>query len=128
MEMKHRINVKAYLSAVLDLADKSIVSFVAESSNNHTLVFETFDIARSSNLFLSCTCLFSSDKKFYVTDTCVPCGNCEKICPFHNIKFTDKKPIWNRNCTHCMACIGSCPTEAIEYGKHTKGLRRYYLR
>lgn len=69
-----------------------------------------------------------SDKKFYVTDTCVPCGNYEKICPFHNIKLTDKKPIWNRNCTHCMACIGSCPTEAIEYGKHTKGLRRYYLR
>ena len=69
-----------------------------------------------------------SDKKFYVTDNCISCGNCEKICPLHNIKLTDKKPIWNGNCTHCMACIGSCPTEAIEYGKHTKGLRRYYLK
>ncbi|MDT2276041.1 hypothetical protein P7H20_16105 [Paenibacillus larvae] len=35
---------KAYLSAILDLSDKSIVSFVGHSNNNE-LVFKTFDIA-----------------------------------------------------------------------------------
>jgi ferredoxin len=28
----------------------------------------------------------------------------------------DGKPVWGKECTHCMACIGNCPTEAIEYG------------
>ncbi len=40
---------KAYQSAILDLADKSIVSFVIGSSNNNALVFETFDIARQEH-------------------------------------------------------------------------------
>ena len=29
------------------------------------------------------------------------------------------------HCTHCMACICRCPTEAIEYGKHSQGLPWY---
>ena len=44
-ELRYGINGKAYLSAILDLADKSIVSFVIGSPNNNALVFETFDIA-----------------------------------------------------------------------------------
>ena len=43
-EMKYGVNGKAYLSAILDLSDKSIVSFVIGHSNNNALVFETFDI------------------------------------------------------------------------------------
>ncbi|MGB5823608.1 MAG: IS3 family transposase [Proteocatella sp.] len=40
---------KAYLSAILDLGDKSIVSYVIGHSNNNRLVFETFDQAVASN-------------------------------------------------------------------------------
>ena len=69
--------------------------------------------------------LFVHDKKFYVTDACISCGLCEKVCPLQNIKFVNGKPIWNHNCTHCMACISRCPKEAIEYGKHSHGLPRY---
>ncbi|MEG6510989.1 IS3 family transposase, partial [Desulforamulus ruminis] len=36
---------KAYLSAILDLHDKSIVSYVLGHSNNNRLVFETLDLA-----------------------------------------------------------------------------------
>ena len=39
--------------------------------------------------------------------------------PLNNIKMVHKKPTWNNNCTHCMACIGNCPVEAIGYGKMT---------
>ena len=28
---------------------------------------------------------------------------------------------------HCMACINCCPKEAIEYGKHSVGLRALHL-
>lgn len=64
-------------------------------------------------------------KNFYVTDACVGCGKCEKLCPLNNIKLIDKKPIWNNQCTHCMACIGNCPTEAIEYGTITQDKEPY---
>lgn len=68
------------------------------------------------------------DKKFAVHDGCISCGTCENLCPMNNIRIVSGKPVWNGDCTHCMACICGCPAECIEYGKHTKGLRRYYLK
>ncbi len=64
-------------------------------------------------------------KKFYSTDFCISCGKCADNCMLNNIQLMYGKPIWGKNCTHCMACISKCPTGAIEYGKHTIGLRRY---
>ncbi len=67
------------------------------------------------------------DKKFYATDCCISCGKCVESCLLHNISLEQGRPAWHGSCTHCMACISRCPTEAIEYGKHSVGLRRYYL-
>ncbi|MCI9592410.1 MAG: flavodoxin [Lachnospiraceae bacterium] len=69
--------------------------------------------------------LFVHSKKFYVTEACISCQKCVGFCPMKNIGFTGGKPVWGHNCTHCMACICRCPAEAIEYGKHSKGLPRY---
>jgi len=66
-----------------------------------------------------------SAKKFYATDACVACGRCVENCMLHNISLKDGKPVWGDACTHCMACICKCPAEAIEYGRHSVGLRRY---
>ena len=44
-EFKYGKGQKAYLSAILDLHDKSIVSYVLGHSNNNRLVFETLDLA-----------------------------------------------------------------------------------
>ena len=75
-----------------------------------------------NNLFYP---LFVHAKKFYATEACISCGLCEKVCPLGNIQLVNGKPDWADNCTHCMACICRCPKEAIEYGKHSKGLPRY---
>ena len=64
-------------------------------------------------------------KEFHVKDTCIGCGKCAKLCPLNNIKMKHKKPIWHHQCTHCMACIGNCPTAAIEYGTITQDKERY---
>lgn len=40
---------KVYLSAILDLFDRRIVSFVIRDSNNNALVFDTFDDAIAKN-------------------------------------------------------------------------------
>lgn len=46
-EFKFGDNSKLYLSAILDLKDKGIVSFAIGRSNNNQLVFDTFDLAVS---------------------------------------------------------------------------------
>ena len=67
------------------------------------------------------------DKAFTVSDACTSCGLCAARCPLNNIALEAGRPVWKGECTHCMACIGGCPTEAIEYGEKSKGRRRYYL-
>lgn len=69
-------------------------------------------------------CIVSA-KKFYSLDHCISCGHCERVCPLSNISIINGKPSWGKNCTHCMACICTCPKEAIEYGKTSLGKRRY---
>lgn len=64
-------------------------------------------------------------KAFYTTDQCISCGKCVKDCLLNNIQLADGRPEWGDRCTHCMACICGCPTAAIEYGKRSRGKRRY---
>lgn len=71
--------------------------------------------------------LFVKADAFRVSEKCVGCGKCEKLCPLNNVKLVDGKPVWGKECTHCMACIAHCPAEAIEYGKKSVGKPRYHL-
>lgn len=63
-ELKYDNGNKAYLSAILDLGDRSIISFVMGHSNNNSLVFETFDIA--VNAHPNAKPIFHSDRGFQV--------------------------------------------------------------
>ena len=69
--------------------------------------------------------MFVHAKKFRATGACISCGKCANICPLNNIRLKNGFPVWGRSCTHCMACINRCPSQAIEYGKHTQNLPRY---
>lgn len=57
---------KVYLSAILDLFDRRIVSYVIRDSNNNALVFDTFDIAVNTNS--DAHPLFHSDRGFQYTN------------------------------------------------------------
>lgn len=70
--------------------------------------------------------LFVKADGFYAKETCIGCGKCKEVCPLNNIQMRGGKPVWGKECTHCMACISRCPAEAIEYGKKSVGKPRYY--
>jgi ferredoxin len=68
-------------------------------------------------------------QNFRALDSCTACGACEKICMTNNIHLTEQlgvmKPKWGKNCTFCLACINSCPVEAIQHGKKSANSGRY---
>ena len=63
---------------------------------------------------------------FSVRKNCIGCGKCARLCPLNDISIVDDRPVWGKNCTHCMACICHCPTGAIEYGRKSLGKPRYH--
>jgi len=64
-EMRFGVHEKLYLSAILDLKDKSIVSYAIGRRNNNKLVFDTFDMAVSK--YPDARPLFHSDRGFQYT-------------------------------------------------------------
>ena len=57
---------KVYLSAILDLCDKGIVSYILRDSNDNKLVFDTFDLAVKRNP--DAKPIFHSDRGFQYTN------------------------------------------------------------
>lgn len=71
---------------------------------------------------------WASDKPFFVTDDCISCGLCAKVCPLQNITMEEGRPKWHGHCNTCDACYHHCPKHAIQYGKKTKGKGQYYFK
>ncbi len=66
------------------------------------------------------------DKDFFVKVNCTGCGICREVCPVNNIILNSKKqPVWQHNCSVCMACINWCPSKSIYY-KDLKSEKNYY--
>ncbi|MDR3215972.1 MAG: EFR1 family ferrodoxin [Clostridiaceae bacterium] len=66
------------------------------------------------------------EKRFRVTEDCVSCGLCAKLCPVGNIEITDGKPVFlHKDCASCLACLHWCPRAAIECGQATVKHGRY---
>ena len=93
----------------------------APTRNN---LYDRFMSGPVNPIFYSC---FVKAKAFAASDACTGCGQCAKRCPTNNSTIQNGKPVWGGDCTHCMACICYCPTEAIEYGKKSLGKPRYHF-
>lgn len=58
---------------------------------------------------------FHSEKHFVVTDACIKCGICTKVCPRGNWRLGEKKAETSGQCDYCLACIQNCPKKAIQF-------------
>ena len=74
----------------------------------------------------SVECVRLMDAGFHATDACVGCQTCVRVCPVHNIAFSEGKPRWLQRCEQCFACLQWCPQAAIQFGEGTQGGKRYH--
>ena len=57
---------------------------------------------------------YVADKKgFEITDQCIGCGKCEKVCPQKAIEKGSPYRIIQEHCLHCGNCEEHCPKKAI---------------
>lgn len=55
-----------------------------------------------------------SFKGYKISENCIGCGACEKVCPQRCIEKDIPYKIRQNNCLHCGACYEKCPVKAIE--------------
>lgn len=59
--------------------------------------------------------------KFKITDKCIGCTACARVCPVKCIQGAPKQKHFldTSRCTHCGQCVSACPVGAIFEGDHT---------
>ena len=107
-EMAYGNGQKAYASAIIDLYDKAVVSYVIGHSNNNPLVFETLKLALQEAP--NCTPMLHSDRGFQYT----------------SLKF--KELLDANKLTQSMSRVGKCIDNApMESFWGTMKCEKYYL-
>lgn len=52
-------------------------------------------------------------KGYMITDACIGCGKCVKVCPQRAIEKGKPSMICQEHCLHCGSCFETCPVSAI---------------
>lgn len=64
--------------------------------------------------------------KLAVSDKCIGCGQCERLCLKKNIHLGSGKPVFRGDCIGCLSCMQYCPESAISLGIITDKREHYH--
>ena len=53
-------------------------------------------------------------KGYIITEKCIACGKCAKVCPQSCIEKDKPYRINHTHCLHCGNCFENCPVQAVE--------------
>ncbi len=53
------------------------------------------------------------EKGYFIADTCIGCGTCERNCPQRCIQKGTPFVIEQNHCLHCGNCYEKCPVKAV---------------
>lgn len=53
-------------------------------------------------------------KGYHITEKCIGCGKCKRVCPQRCIDEGNPYVIKQNHCLHCGNCYENCPVKAIE--------------
>ncbi|MCL1914205.1 MAG: EFR1 family ferrodoxin [Eubacteriaceae bacterium] len=117
---RYKVNSSEELRQKADKKILEIAEAVSQRKNNriqpptiiNRLVYRSFPDA-------------DNDQFFTIDSKCTGCAICQKVCPVDNITMGTGKPEFHRGCEHCMACLHSCPEQAIDWKEKTQGKERY---
>lgn len=109
MNEQQKIDKKVEENMAVILAD------LAERKNMISMVTDKDRVTHQQ--FLDRMCQMPADvwqHLLRVTEGCIGCGICEKVCPSASIRVTDGKAVYiPGNCQTCLACAHTCPQKAI---------------
>ena len=120
-------DVKAGITDALQAADEKAALYANEIKSKAKVGIDRAKLSTKLYYALGNMYFVSRAKKLAVSDSCVSCGRCEKLCPTGSINIKNGRPVFTwKTCAQCMACVQWCPVEAINCGKETETRKRYH--
>jgi ferredoxin len=118
-------SMKGDAEAMAKEADEEISSIAVSIKNKMQSKNISGSFIMGAYYSIALSMLMKKIKDFNVSNDCIGCGKCAKLCPTGNISADTGKPVLSADCEKCMACIQWCPMQAINYKTKTVGKKRY---
>jgi ferredoxin len=122
---KEEINMRLELAEERIIKISERIAILSSDTIQKTSLFEDYTLIKNISTLVKLLSILifkgASSLSFKVTDSCVKCHLCEKICPVDNVKWDVERdsPIFESRCTSCFACVQWCPKMAIQFGNYS---------